>query len=79
MTTVTGMRTHHADPVRPPADLLLRKLQPHHREILVATYFRHRTTTEAARTLGLSPDAAKAHLYHAMRHLTELLATTNQR
>ncbi|MGK5682631.1 sigma factor-like helix-turn-helix DNA-binding protein [Actinoplanes sp. URMC 104] len=59
---------------RPETDQLLRALPAHHREIIVATYFRGRTTREAARQLGLTHHAAKARLYHAMRDLSDLLA-----
>jgi len=58
---------------RPPADQLLRSLSPHHRKILVATYFHRRTTREAAHRLGLTPEAAKSDLYHAMRDLSDKL------
>lgn len=75
------MPTSHADPIgdretgRPPVELMLRSLPPQHREIIVATYFRRRTTREAARLLGLAPDAAKARLYQAMRDLSDMVAT----
>jgi RNA polymerase sigma-70 factor (ECF subfamily) len=54
---------------------LLRTLQAQHREIIVATYVHRRTTREAARVLGLSPAAAKARLYWAMRDLTLMIDT----
>ena len=40
----------------------------------MATYFRRRTTREAARLLGLTPGAAKARLYQAMRDLSDMVA-----
>ena len=59
----------------PTTEVMLRSLPPQHREIIVATYFRHRTTGEAATLLGLSPAAAKARLYDAMRDLSLMVAT----
>jgi DNA-directed RNA polymerase specialized sigma24 family protein len=75
------MPTRHADPIghretqRPPMERMLQSLPAQHREIIVATYFRRRTTREAARLLGLAPGAAKARLYQAMRDLSDMLAT----
>jgi DNA-directed RNA polymerase specialized sigma24 family protein len=74
------MPTRHADPNadcearRPPIELMLRNLPAQHREIIVATYFRRRTTREAARRLGLTPPAASARLYQAMASLSHLIA-----
>ena len=75
------MPTTHADPVgdretrRPPVEFMLLNLPAQQQEIIVATYFRHRTTREAAEQLGLTPDGAKARLYQAMRSLSEMVAT----
>lgn len=55
-------------------ELMLRYLPAQHREIILATYFRHRTTHEAARALGLDPAAATARLYQAMRDLSLMVA-----
>jgi RNA polymerase sigma-70 factor (ECF subfamily) len=55
-------------------ELMLRDLPAQHREIIVATYFRRRTTREAAALLGITPDAAKARLYQAMRDLSDRVA-----
>jgi len=41
----------------------------------VATYFRGRTTREAAQVLGLAPADAKARLYQAMRDLSLMIDT----
>ena len=79
------MPTRHADPTgaretgRPPIALFLRNLPDQHREIIVATYFRRRTTHEAAIQLGLAPDTAKARLYHAMRDLSGMIAGSGPR
>jgi DNA-directed RNA polymerase specialized sigma24 family protein len=75
------MPIRQADPIRdreiqrPPVELMLRNLPAQHREILVATYFQRRTTHEAARLLGLTPDAAKVLLYQAMRDLSDMIGT----
>jgi len=55
-------------------ELMLRSLPAQHREIIVATYFRRRTTREAAEALGLAPAAATARLYEAMRDLSLMVA-----
>jgi RNA polymerase sigma-70 factor (ECF subfamily) len=55
-------------------ELMLQNLPAQHREIIVATYFHHRTTDEAAWALGLAPAAATARLYEAMRDLSLMLA-----
>jgi len=74
------MLTRHAHPItagetqRPPMETMLRSLSTQHREIIVATYFRGRTTREAARVLGLDPAVAKARLYQAMRDLSLMVA-----
>ena len=67
MTKVPGMP--------PTTEVMLRSLPPQHREIIVVTYFHHRTTGEAATLLGLTPETAKARLYHAMRDLSLMVAT----
>ena len=74
------MLTRHADPIRAgktqrlPMEIMLRSLEAQHREIIVATYFRGRTTREAARELGLAPATASARLYQAMRDLSLMVA-----
>jgi DNA-directed RNA polymerase specialized sigma24 family protein len=74
------MPTRHAAPItagdtpRPPMDML-RSLPTQHREIIVATYLRGRTTREAAWVLGLAPAVAKIRLYQAMRELSVMAAT----
>ena len=51
---------------------MLLRLSARHREVLVATYFRGRTTNEAAHHLGLPPESVKARLYEAMRELADM-------
>ncbi|MEV6597704.1 sigma factor-like helix-turn-helix DNA-binding protein [Actinoplanes sp. NPDC051346] len=75
------MLTRHADSLLvgetrgSPMEFLLRSLPTSHLEIIVATYFQGRTTREAARELGLAPDAANARLYQAMRGLSLMVDT----
>jgi DNA-directed RNA polymerase specialized sigma24 family protein len=47
----------------------LARLDREHREILAETYFRGRTVTEAATTLGLPVETMKARVYAAIRAL----------
>jgi RNA polymerase sigma-70 factor (ECF subfamily) len=58
-------------------ETMLRNLPAQHLEIIVATYFRRRTTHEAAPLLGLTPAVAKARLYQAMRDLSLMVATSH--
>lgn len=61
---------------RPPVEMMLGSLPAQHQEIIIATYFRHRTIREAAGQLGLTPGTARARLYEAMRGLSEMVATS---
>jgi RNA polymerase sigma-70 factor, ECF subfamily len=54
----------------------LRDLSAAHREILVETYLRDRTVTDAAQTLGLPVGTVKSRIYYALRALR---ATLEQR
>ena len=51
----------------------LRALTPAHREILIETYFKGRTVSEAATELGLPIGTAKSRVYYALRALREAL------
>ena len=57
---------------RPSMEEMLHRLPARHREVLVATFFHRRTTTEAARSLKLPPATVKARLYEAMRELSDM-------
>ena len=73
------MPIRHARSTRKaPVDFLLRSLPADQREIIIATYFHHRTTREAAEMLGLAPDVAKTLVYQAMSDLSDMvtIATT---
>jgi DNA-directed RNA polymerase specialized sigma24 family protein len=80
----TATRPNHTDqtpPVEPAATPVragldaaavtaaLSRLDREHREILAETYFRGRTVTEAATTLGLPVETVKARVYAAIRAL----------
>lgn len=74
------MPTRHAEPLTAgettrlsSMELMLRSLPAQDLEILVATYFRGRTTREAARELGLAPADATVRLYQAMRDLSRMV------
>ncbi|WP_305782464.1 sigma factor-like helix-turn-helix DNA-binding protein [Symbioplanes lichenis] len=58
-----------------PLETMLQRLPDQHREVLVATYFRGRTTREAAQVLGIAPATVQVRLYEAMRDLSSMLAT----
>lgn len=74
------MRTGHAGTItasdlpRPPMEHMVRSLAPQQQEVLVATYFRGRTTREAARVLGLTPTTVETRLHQAMRDLSRMVA-----
>jgi DNA-directed RNA polymerase specialized sigma24 family protein len=53
-------------------DVMLRGLPAQQREIIVATYFRGRSTGEAARLLGITPAEVKARIYQAMLELSDI-------
>jgi hypothetical protein len=62
----------HRDAEGPPIETIIRGLPASHREILVETYFRHRTPQQAARRLGIAPSEARALLYEAIQQLAAL-------
>ncbi|WP_306214345.1 sigma factor-like helix-turn-helix DNA-binding protein [Actinoplanes sp. RD1] len=78
------MLTRQSRPVTPeaprrarkgtPMEAMLHRLPSRHREVLVATYFRGRTTREAAQVLGIAPAAVQVRLYEAMRDLASMVA-----
>ena len=45
----------------------LERLSPEHREVLVEMYYRGRTVTETAETLGVPPGTVKSRSYYALR------------
>ncbi|MEV5570941.1 sigma-70 family RNA polymerase sigma factor [Spirillospora sp. NPDC052269] len=47
----------------------LSDLSPVHRAVLVETYYRGRSVTEAARALGIPPGTVKSRTYYALRAL----------
>lgn len=48
-------------------------LSASHREILIETYYRGRSTAEAARILGIPVGTVKSRVYHALRSLRLIL------
>jgi RNA polymerase sigma-70 factor (ECF subfamily) len=51
----------------------LRQLSPVHRAVLVELYFRGKSVTEAATTLGVPPGTVKSRTYYALRALRRAL------
>jgi RNA polymerase sigma-70 factor (ECF subfamily) len=47
----------------------IRTLSPHHREVLVETYYRGRSVAEAAEVLGIPPGTVKSRTFYALRAL----------
>lgn len=74
MPTRSAAPTPAGETQRPPIELMIGSLPAQHREILLATYFRGRTTREAARFLGLDPAVVSARLHQAMRCLSVLVS-----
>lgn len=48
-------------------------LPPHHREVLVETFFRGRSVAEAAQVLGIPQGTVKSRAFHALRALRRTL------
>jgi len=51
----------------------LEALPPHHRDVLVETFFRGRSVAEAAATLGIPAGTVKSRAFHALRSLRRIL------
>ena len=51
------------------------RLSPEHRSVILETYFRGRSTSEAARVLGIPEGTVKSRAYHALRTLRLALQT----
>ena len=49
-------------------------LPPHHRDVLVETFFHGRSVAEAAQTLGIPQGTVKSRAFHALRSLRRILA-----
>lgn len=47
----------------------LSKLPPEHRQVLIETYFRGRTVTEAAASLGIPPGTVKSRAFYGLKKL----------
>ena len=48
-------------------------LPPHHRDVLVETFFRGRSVAEAAQVLGIPAGTVKSRAFHALRSLRRIL------
>jgi RNA polymerase sigma-70 factor (ECF subfamily) len=51
----------------------LDQVSPEHREVLVELYYRGRTVSEAATTLGVPPGTVKSRSFHALRALRAVM------
>ncbi len=47
----------------------IRRLRPHHRDVLVKTYFHQRSSQELARELGIPEGTVRSRLFYALRSL----------
>jgi RNA polymerase sigma-70 factor (ECF subfamily) len=47
----------------------LEDLTPAHREVLIETYFKGRTVTEAAETLGIPSGTVRSRVFYALRSM----------
>ena len=52
----------------------LEALPPHHRDVLVETFFKGRSVAEAAAVLGIPAGTVKSRSFHALRSLRKILA-----
>jgi RNA polymerase sigma-70 factor, ECF subfamily len=51
----------------------LEALPPHHRDVLVETFFKGRSVAEAAQVLGIPAGTVKSRAFHALRSLRTIL------
>jgi len=51
----------------------LEALPPHHRDVLVETFFKGRSVNEAAQVLGIPAGTVKSRAFHALRSLRKIL------
>ncbi len=51
----------------------LRRLSPHHRDVIVAAFFEGMTTSEISRRLGVPEGTVKSRMYYGMRALRAVL------
>ncbi|NUS72678.1 MAG: sigma-70 family RNA polymerase sigma factor [Corynebacteriales bacterium] len=54
-------------------DAAMRQLSDSHRQVLIETYFRGRSVTEAADVLQLPPGTVKSRVYYALRTMRQTL------
>jgi RNA polymerase sigma-70 factor (ECF subfamily) len=57
----------------------LAALSPDHRQIIIETYFRHRSIAEAAEILGIPEGTVKSRIYYAMHALRKILSECGYR
>jgi RNA polymerase sigma-70 factor, ECF subfamily len=51
----------------------LKRLSPHHREIIDLVYYHEKTVREAAQIVGVPEGTAKTRMFHARKHMSKLL------
>ena len=51
----------------------LKRLSPHHREIIDLVYYHEKTVREAAQIVGVPEGTAKTRMFHARKHMSRLL------
>jgi RNA polymerase sigma-70 factor (ECF subfamily) len=57
----------------------LEALPPHHRDVLVETFFKGRSVNEAAQVLGIPAGTVKSRAFHALRSLRKILVEGSAR
>ena len=51
----------------------LESLPPHHRDVLIETFFKGRSVAETAQVLGIPAGTVKSRAFHAVRSLRRIL------
>ena len=57
----------------------LKRLSPHHREIIDLVYYHEKSVKEVAQIVGVPEGTVKTRMFHARKHMSKLLAAAGIR